>query len=95
MKATLTCICEKFLTYSASSLESPLLTCQSQLLFLIAALKSLKRKKRLEKQLSQLDGSLSTIEFQRETLENAGTTMEVFNSMSYAAKTLKSLHDQV
>ncbi len=29
------------------------------------------RKKRYEKQLAQIDGTLSTIEFQREALENA------------------------
>nr|4ABM_A Chain A, CHARGED MULTIVESICULAR BODY PROTEIN 4B [Homo sapiens]4ABM_B Chain B, CHARGED MULTIVESICULAR BODY PROTEIN 4B [Homo sapiens]4ABM_C Chain C, CHARGED MULTIVESICULAR BODY PROTEIN 4B [Homo sapiens]4ABM_D Chain D, CHARGED MULTIVESICULAR BODY PROTEIN 4B [Homo sapiens] len=34
-----------------------------------AALQALKRKKRYEKQLAQIDGTLSTIEFQREALE--------------------------
>ena len=38
-----------------------------------AALMALKRKKRLEKQLRQIDGTLSTIEFQREALEIANT----------------------
>ncbi len=50
---------------------------------------ALKRKKRLEKQLAQVDGTLSTIEFQREALENATTNTEVLRNMSYAAKALK------
>jgi charged multivesicular body protein 4 len=33
-----------------------------------AALQALKRKKRYEKQLQQIDGTLSTIEMQREAL---------------------------
>ena len=35
-----------------------------------AALQALKRKKRYEKQLQQIDGTLSTIEMQREALGN-------------------------
>ena len=46
-------------------------------LLFLAALMALKRKKRLEKQLQQIDGTLSTIEFQREALENAQTNTEV------------------
>lgn len=61
----------------------------------IAALMALKRKKRLEKQLQQIDGTLSTIEFQREALENANTNTEVLKNMSYAAKALKSAHQQL
>ena len=53
------------------------------------ALNALKRKKRLEKQLAQIDGTLSTIEFQRQALENANTNTEVLNSMKYAAAALK------
>ncbi|KAL9976083.1 hypothetical protein ACROYT_G013330 [Oculina patagonica] len=60
-----------------------------------AALMALKRKKRLEKQLQQIDGTLSTIEFQREALENANTNTEVLKNMSYAAKALKSAHQQL
>jgi len=56
------------------------------------ALNALKRKKRLEKQLQQIDGTLSTIEFQREALENANTNTEVLKTMGYAAKALKSAH---
>ena len=61
----------------------------------IAALMCLKRKKRLEKQLNQIDGTLSTIEFQREALENAHTNTEVLKNMSYAAKALKAAHQQL
>jgi len=64
-------------------------------LLFIAALMALKRKKRLEKQLQQIDGTLSTIEFQREALENANTNTEVLKNMSYAAKALKSAHQQL
>uniref|UniRef100_A0A665T760 Charged multivesicular body protein 4c-like n=1 Tax=Echeneis naucrates TaxID=173247 RepID=A0A665T760_ECHNA len=46
-----------------------------------AALQALKRKKRYEKQLAQIDGTLSTIEFQREALENANTNTEVLKNM--------------
>lgn len=56
---------------------------------------ALKRKKRLEKQLHQIDGTLSTIEFQREALENANTNTEVLNNMGYAAKALKHAHQQL
>jgi len=56
------------------------------------ALQALKRKKRYEKQLQQIDGTLSTIEFQREALENASTNTEVLRVMGDAAKALKSAH---
>jgi len=56
------------------------------------ALGALKRKKRYEKQLQQIDGTLSTIEFQREALENASTNTEVLRVMGDAAKALKSAH---
>ena len=61
----------------------------------LAALNALKRKKRLEKQLQQIDGTLSTIEFQREALENAQTSTEVLKNMSYAAKALKAAHSHL
>ncbi|XP_062841987.1 charged multivesicular body protein 4c [Trichomycterus rosablanca] len=60
-----------------------------------AALQALKRKKRLEQQLTQIDGTLSTIEFQREALENANTNTEVLNNMSYAAKAIKGVHKNI
>ncbi|XP_072007734.1 charged multivesicular body protein 4c isoform X1 [Engystomops pustulosus] len=60
-----------------------------------AALQALKRKKRLEKQLTQIDGTLSTIEFQREALENSHTNTEVLKNMGYAAKAMKTIHQNL
>lgn len=60
-----------------------------------AALQALKRKKRLEQQLTQIDGTLSTIEFQREALENSHTNTEVLKNMGYAAKAMKHAHDNM
>lgn len=64
-------------------------------LFPAAALQALKRKKRYEKQLAQIDGTLSTIEFQREALENANTNTEVLKNMGFAAKAMKSAHENM
>ena len=61
----------------------------------VAALNALRRKKRLDKQLQQIDGTLSTIEFQREALENAQTNTEVLKNMGFAAKALKAAHQQL
>ncbi|XP_051964604.1 charged multivesicular body protein 4c [Xyrauchen texanus] len=60
-----------------------------------AALQALKRKKRYEKQLAQIDGTLSTIEFQREALENANTNTEVLKNMGFAAKAIKTAHENM
>ncbi|KAL4635267.1 charged multivesicular body protein 4c-like [Arapaima gigas] len=60
-----------------------------------AALQALKRKKRYEQQLTQIDGTLSTIEFQREALENASTNTEVLKNMGFAAKAIKSVHQNI
>ncbi|XP_076012851.1 charged multivesicular body protein 4b [Genypterus blacodes] len=60
-----------------------------------AALQALKRKKRYEKQLTQIDGTLSTIEFQREALENANTNTEVLKNMGYAAEAMKAAHENM
>lgn len=57
------------------------------------ALQALKRKKRYEKQLQQIDGTLTTIEYQREALENANTNTEVLKIMGLAAKALKNAHE--
>uniref|UniRef100_A0A4W3GFX4 Charged multivesicular body protein 4c n=1 Tax=Callorhinchus milii TaxID=7868 RepID=A0A4W3GFX4_CALMI len=65
------------------------------LFFSPVALQALKRKKRFEKQLEQIDGTLSTIEFQREALENANTNTEVLKSMGFAAKAIKGAHDNM
>uniref|UniRef100_A0A0B6ZCZ9 Uncharacterized protein n=1 Tax=Arion vulgaris TaxID=1028688 RepID=A0A0B6ZCZ9_9EUPU len=59
------------------------------------ALQALKRKKRYDKQLQQIDGTLSTIEFQREALENATTNTQVLSVMGVAAKALKSAHNNL
>lgn len=60
-----------------------------------AALQALKRKKRYEQQLTQIDGTLSTIEFQREALENSHTNTEVLKNMGYAAKAMKNVHENM
>ncbi|EEB10402.1 Charged multivesicular body protein 4C, putative [Pediculus humanus corporis] len=57
-----------------------------------AALQALKRKKRYEKQLQQIDGTLSTIEMQREALEGANTNTAVLTTMKNAADALKAAH---
>lgn len=54
-----------------------------------AAIQALKRKKRYEKQLQQIDGTLSTIEMQREALEGANTNTAVLTTMRQAADALK------
>ena len=56
------------------------------------ALGALKRKKRLEGQLQQIDGTLTTIEQQREALEGANTNTAVLTTMGEAAKALKKAH---
>merc|ERR1712024_433705 len=57
-----------------------------------SALQALKRKKRYDKQLQQIDGTLSTIEMQREALEGANTNTAVLQTMGEAAKALKKAH---
>jgi len=57
-----------------------------------AALQALKRKKRFEKILQQIDGTLTTIELQREALEGASTNSAVLESMKNAAGALKAAH---
>lgn len=64
-------------------------------LSLTVALQALKRKKRYDKQLQQIDGTLSTIEMQREALESANTNTNVLQTMSEAAKALKSAHQHM
>lgn len=61
----------------------------------LVAIQALKRRKQYEKQLHQIDGTLSTIEFQREALENASTNTEVLSVMGQAAKALKSAHNNM
>jgi len=56
------------------------------------ALNALKKKKRYEKQLQQIDGTLTTIEQQREALEGANTNTAVLQTMKSAADALKNAH---
>ncbi|OXA48348.1 charged multivesicular body protein 4b [Folsomia candida] len=60
-----------------------------------AALQALKRKKRYEKQLQQIDGTLSTIEMQRDALESANTNTAVLKAMSEAAKAMKGANQNM
>lgn len=60
-----------------------------------AALQALKRKKRYEQQLTQIDGTLSTIEFQREALENTSMNTEVLKNMGHAATAMKKVHQKM
>jgi len=60
-----------------------------------AALQALKRKKRYDKQLQQIDGTLSTIEMQREALEGANTNTAVLTTMKAAADSLKIANNQL
>merc|ERR1712012_477704 len=60
-----------------------------------AALQALKRKKRYDKQLQQIDGTLSTIEMQREALEGANTNTAVLTTMNDAAKALKKANNEL
>ncbi|XP_061164507.1 charged multivesicular body protein 4b-like [Saccostrea echinata] len=53
------------------------------------ALKALKKKKNFEKQLTEVDNTLSTIELQREDLENVGTTSTVLQVMKTAKEALQ------
>lgn len=56
------------------------------------ALQALKRRKRVEEQLRQIDGALEILEFQREALENARTNTELLKNMKFAARTLRQAH---
>jgi charged multivesicular body protein 4A/B len=59
------------------------------------ALQALKRKKRYETQLHQIDGTLTTLEYQREVLENASSNAEVLKVMSGASKAFKNVNDNL
>lgn len=60
-----------------------------------AALQALWRKKRLEQQLAQTDRTLSTLEFQREAIENAATSAEVLRTMVLAAQGMKKAYQNI
>lgn len=68
---------------------------KKNLKFFLAAIQALKRKKRYEKQLQQIDGTLSTIEMQREALESANTNTAVLTTMKNAADALKAAHQHM
>lgn len=55
-------------------------------------MQALKRRKRVEEQLRQIDGALEILEFQREALENARTNTELLKNMKFAARTLRQAH---
>ena len=59
------------------------------------ALMALKRKKKYEKTLLQLDGTLTTLETQREYLQNASTNMDVLHVMRQAASALKKTNQNL
>lgn len=59
------------------------------------ALQALKRKKRLEQQLNQVDGTLNTLESQRDCLENASTNTEVLKTLGIATKALKAATNEL
>lgn len=59
------------------------------------AIQALKRKKKYEKQLQQIDGTLSTIEMQREALESANTNTAVLKTMKDAADAMKAAHNHM
>ncbi|KAF7273544.1 charged multivesicular body protein shrub [Rhynchophorus ferrugineus] len=56
------------------------------------ALQALKKKKRLEKTLLQVDGTLTTLDLQKDALEGANTNAAVLISMRDAAAALKNAH---
>jgi charged multivesicular body protein 4 len=59
------------------------------------ALQALKRKKRYEMQLNQIDGTLTTLEYQREVLENASSNAEVLRVMGDASKAFKNVNQNL
>lgn len=59
------------------------------------AIQALKRKNRYAKQLQQIDGTLATIEMQREALEGANTNTTVLTTMKNAADALKKTHQNL
>ena len=53
------------------------------------ALRALKRKKRMEKKLQMIDGTLTTVEQQRVALEGANSSMMVLQAMKEGSRALK------
>ncbi|KAH7718074.1 charged multivesicular body protein 4b [Aphelenchoides avenae] len=56
------------------------------------ALQALKRKKQYEAQLENIDGTLTTLQHQRDSLENASVNAEVLQVLGGAAKAMKKAH---
>ena len=52
----------------------------------------MRRKKRYEQQLEKIDGTLTTLEYQREVLENAASNAQVLKVMGDASKAFKNTH---
>lgn len=75
--------------------SASILQCSHFYFLFSAAIQALKRKKRYEKQLQQIDGTLSTIEMQREALEGANTNTAVLTTMKSAADALKAAHQHM
>lgn len=72
-----------------------ILTLYTYVSIFLVAIAALKRKKKYEKQLQQIDGTLSTIEMQREALESANTNTAVLKTMKDAADALKQAHNHM
>ena len=59
------------------------------------AIAAMKRMKRYEKTLGQIDGTLTTLEMQRESLHDATSNAEVFRVMRTAANALKKSNEHL
>jgi charged multivesicular body protein 4 len=59
------------------------------------ALQALRRKKKFEQQLEQMDGVLNTIQHQKDSLENAAVNAEVLQVLGSSAKALKGAHNNM
>lgn len=59
------------------------------------ALAALKKKKQHEKNLLQIDGTLTTIEGQREALQNASTNKEVFQALQKSSQAIKKANGEI
>lgn len=59
------------------------------------AIGAMKRMKRYEKTLGQIDGTLTTLEMQRESLHDATSNAEVFRVMRTAANALKKSNEHL
>ena len=59
------------------------------------ALAALKKKKQHEKMLLQIDGTLTTIESQREALQNASTNKEVFKAFQESSQAIKRANGEI